>query len=76
LHVGAGLDGESVDDAVEGSAHAGFLEGVLGGFVGGLRLGCLRLNSSYLGLRVAVFLFFARAEWCRPGRAAMRLRPA
>jgi hypothetical protein len=56
LHVGALLDGKRVDDAVEGSAHAGFCEGIFGGFVGGLGFRSLRLNLGNFRLGVAVFL--------------------
>ena len=49
LHVGARLDGERIDDAVKGSAHAGLPESIFGRFIGSLRLCCLRLNPATSG---------------------------
>src|SRR5580700_9390842 len=38
LHVSALFHRKRVDDAIKGSAHAGFRKGIFGSFIGGLRL--------------------------------------
>ena len=57
LDEGSLFDWHRIYDAVERGAHRGFLQGIFGAGIGGLRLSALGLDAGNFGLRVAAFLF-------------------